>query len=117
MARAGGRVGRQAGGNERVVAGDQGLAQRGCLRRLALLAGLVGGRFHLPQEPLELSGPALLILLFQEVQLAQMMNVAQRVAALGVGLVGLPAVMHAHAGVGRQDADGVGRLTGRAWDG
>ena len=51
-----------------------------------------------------------MILLFQKGQLAQMMDVAQRVAALAVGLIGLPAVVDADARVGWQDADGVGRF-------
>ncbi len=38
------------------------------------------------------------------------MDVAQRVAALAVGLIGLPAVVDADARVGWQDADGVGRF-------
>src|SRR5262245_14410344 len=45
----------------------------------------------------------------QEGQLAQMVRVAQRVAARGVDAVGVPAVVHAHAPIGGQDADGVQR--------
>src|SRR5260221_9847318 len=52
----------------------------------------------------------LLILLLQEGQLAQVVDVAQRMAALRVSPVGLPAVVDAHATVVGQDADGVGGL-------
>ena len=43
-------------------------------------------------------------------QLAQMVDVAQRMAAGGVGPIGLPPVVDTHAAIGRQDANVGGRL-------
>src|SRR5262249_6346162 len=44
-------------------------------------------------------------LYFQEGELTQVVDVAERVAAPRVGAVGLPAIVDAHAAVGGQDAD------------
>jgi hypothetical protein len=79
-------------------------------RRLALRARLRDRRLHRQQHPFELLGPGLLILLLHKRQFAQMMDVAQRMATLRVGAIGLPAVMHAHPRIARQDANRVGRL-------
>ena len=106
----GGRVGGEPSGDEGVVAGNEGAVHHRIELWLVLAPRLIGGGFHLAQEPLERGRPALLILLFQEGQLAQMMDVAQRMAALRLGLVGLPAIMHADAGVRWQDANRVGRF-------
>jgi hypothetical protein len=52
----------------------------------------------------------LILLLFEEGQLAQVVGIAQRVAAGGVGTVASPAVMHADAAKVGQDANRVSRL-------
>src|SRR5712671_2558481 len=52
----------------------------------------------------------LLILLLHKGQLAQMVDVAQRMAAGGVGAICRPAVVDTHAPELRQDANGRGRL-------
>jgi hypothetical protein len=90
--------------------GDERLAcSRGEVARTRT-AGLLDSSPHLPQQVFQLLGSGLLVLFFQVGQLAEMVDVAQRMAAAGVPVVRLPAVMHAHPHEVRQDAYGVGRL-------
>src|SRR5262249_6123249 len=65
-------IGGVASGQQRLVAGDEGVA--GGRWQPAEAAGTrqLDGGFHLAQQRLELGGPALVILLFNERQLAQM---------------------------------------------
>ncbi len=73
-------------------------------------AGLLDGSLHLPQQVFQLLGPGLLVLFLEEGQFAYVMDLAEGMAAAGVPVVRLPAVMHAHPREVRQDAYGVGRL-------
>ena len=95
------------GGEDSAVAGDERHAGGGGQLSEAVRSRLLGRGLHLQEQRLHLGGPRLLILLLEEGQFAQVMNVAERMAAGGVGAIGRPAVMHAHAGVGGQDAHGV----------
>jgi len=54
---------------------------------------------HLAQQPLEVGGPRLLIVFLEAGQLAQVVDRAQRIVALRVGAIGLPAIVDAHATV------------------
>ena len=101
-------IGRETRCQERLVLGDQGVL---CGRRKSRqVAGphLVGDCFHLQEQPLEVFGRALLILLVEEGQLAQMMDVARCMAAGGVRPLDRPAVMGTDAAIVGQDASGVG---------
>jgi hypothetical protein len=70
---------------------------------------LLGRRAHRQQQVFEVLGPGLGLRFFHKRQLAQVMHVAQRLAAVGVRLVARPAVMDAHAPKAGQDANGLGR--------
>ena len=67
-------------------------------------------RLHFEEQPLEVFRPDLVILLLQERQLAQMVDIAQRMPTGRMRTIWRPAVMHAHAGEGRQNAYGVCRF-------
>src|SRR5256885_4153709 len=104
------RIGGQARSQEFFIAGDEAVP---VLRRETPGAGdarLVGRRFHLPEQILEVFGPDLVILLLQKGQLPQMMDITERMPATGVGSIRLPAVMDTDALVAGQDADGAGRF-------
>ncbi len=79
-------------------------------RQAGAAGGLCGGdgRFHLPQQGFQVAGPRLLQFFFDERQLTEVLDIAERMAARGGRPIGLPPVMHAHALEARQDADGVG---------
>ncbi len=104
------RIGGEPGGDQRTVAGDERLTTGGGEGAQSGGARLFDGGLHRPQQRLERGRPALLVLLLQEGQLAQMVDGAQRVAAVRGAPVGLPAVVHAHPREVWQDAHGVGRL-------
>ncbi len=59
-------------------AGGQGIPLGRGELRLALCPRLVGRRQHLQQDVFEISGPGLLVLLFHKRQLAQVVDVAER---------------------------------------
>ncbi len=95
------RIGGQPGLQQRMVAGDE---IRAVGRRQADVSQhpcVVGGRLHLAQQRFHVGGPRLMILLLEEGQLAQMMDVAQRMATRPIHAIAAPAVMHAHAAVVR----------------
>jgi hypothetical protein len=105
------RIRRQSCAQQRLVTGEEVGARRRWQVDAPTGPGVHGGRLHLAPQRFEVGRPRLLILLFEEGQLAQMMDVAQRMAAGGVDAIAPPAVVDAHALVGGQDADGIQRLT------
>ena len=102
-------MGRHAFAQERFVASAEGVAlgegQPGC----AGGAGLRHGHAHLAQERFELAGPGLVQLLLEEGECAQMMGVAQRVAAPALVAIASPTVVQAHATEAGLEADGLQR--------
>ena len=78
-------IGGEAGGQEVLIASNEAVALLLGADAGSRCSGLVGGGLHLPQQVFEVFGPGLLILLFQIGQLAQMVDIAQRMAALASG--------------------------------
>jgi len=76
-----------ASSQQRPVAGNEGMAP--CWREPheAVGTGRVCGLLHLLQQVFEVRGPGLVILLRDEGQLAQVVNVAERMAAGRVGAI------------------------------
>jgi hypothetical protein len=65
---------------------------------------------HLVEQVFEFARPGPVLFLLDKDQFAEMTDVAERMAALGVRLIGLPLMLHAHAPEVGQDPDGVGCL-------
>jgi hypothetical protein len=98
-------IGSEAGGQERFVAGDEGLAERRGELVRSRRARLLDRCLHLQQQRLAYLGPGLLILLLEESQFAQVMDIAQRMLIGGMSPIGRLAVMHAHPSKERENAN------------
>jgi hypothetical protein len=72
----------------------------------ALGTRLLDGGFAVQQQRLHLACPVLLVLFVQEGQIAQMVDVAQRVLT-GILPIGTPAIMHTHSLKALKNADSV----------
>jgi hypothetical protein len=97
------------GGEDGAVAGEERRAGGDGQLTETVPARLLGRGLHLQEQRLQLGGPGLLILLLEKGQFAQVVDVTERMAAAHVALIRLPAVVHAHPAIGRQDAHGVSR--------
>src|SRR5262249_48697062 len=79
-----GWIGREAGRQQGLIAGDKAGAYGPVELCLALGAGQLGRALHLPQEVFQILGPPLVVLLLEEGQLPQVLDVAAGMLALRV---------------------------------
>jgi hypothetical protein len=98
-----------------LIAGDDGLAPSGGEVVQALRPRLVHRRLQFEGQPLEVLGSGLVILRFEEGQVAQMMDREQRMPTSRVRPGVSPALMDTHPRKGRQDANGARRHAAAAW--
>jgi hypothetical protein len=104
------RIGSQPDRQQLPIASEQRGALGGWHVSQSLPSYLLRDCAHLTQQFLEILGPGLVIRLCQEGELAEVVDVAQCVAAGGVGAVARPAVMDADSAKAWQNADGIRRL-------